>query len=108
MDLMAQCQCGSLRAIASGEPDFIIACHCFDCQRRTGAIFGSGAYYGKPQVRVEGQSRLYTREGQEGRKVRYHFCPDCGTSVYWDLDRRPNHYGIAVGAFADPSVLYRK
>jgi hypothetical protein len=101
MERTAQCQCGALRVVASGEPDWIMACHCIDCQRRTGAVFGSGAYYKKSQVRVEGLSNLYAREGQEGRKVRFHFCPNCGSSIYWDLDRRPNHYGVAVGAFAD-------
>ena len=42
-------------------------------------------------------------DGQEGRKLRMHFCPECGTTVYWEADRLPQHLGIAVGAFADPS-----
>ena len=54
-------------------------------------------------MRTEGPSKIYVRDGQEGRKVRTHFCPTCGTSVYWDFDRRPNVIGIALGAFADPS-----
>jgi hypothetical protein len=32
-----------------------------------------------------------------------HFCPECGTTVYSEGDRLPQHLGIAVGAFADPS-----
>ncbi len=103
VERIAQCQCGSLQVIVTGEPDLVGACHCIDCQRRTGAVFGSGAFYNKSQVRVEGSSKVYTRDGQEGRKVRSHFCPNCGTSVYWDLDRMPDRYGIAVGAFADPA-----
>jgi hypothetical protein len=103
MKRIAHCQCGSLRAIAFGEPDIVGMCHCTECQRRTGAVFGSSAYYKKSEVRIEGPSTLYTRDGQEGRKFRIRFCPNCGTSVYWDGDFLPTHYGIAVGAFADPT-----
>lgn len=102
MERIAQCQCGQLRVIAAGEPDAVNMCHCSECQRRTGAVFGSGAYYKKSAVRIEGPSKLYTRDGQEDREVRIRFCPNCGSSVYWEADLRPGLYGIAVGAFADP------
>ena len=102
MERVAQCQCGQLRVIAAGEPDYVNVCHCLECQRRTGTVFGSGAYYKKSAVRVEGWSSVYTRDGQDGRKVHNRFCPSCGTSVYWEADLRADYYGIAVGAFADP------
>src|ERR1700740_429937 len=43
---------------------------------RTGACFGSSAFYKKSEVRIEGPSELYTRDGQEGWKFRIRFCPD--------------------------------
>jgi hypothetical protein len=79
----------------------VLACHCLDCQRRTGTAFGVSAYFDRAQVRVEGASSVYTREGQAGRRVRLHFCPTCGTTVHWDLDVFPDKIGVAVGAFAD-------
>jgi hypothetical protein len=42
------------------------------------------------------------RGSASGRKVEFHFCPDCGTPVFWYAELRPVHVGIAVGAFADP------
>ena len=98
----AQCQCGSLRATVTGEPTVVNACHCKACQRRTGAVMHSGVYFKKSLVRTEGAEKVYTRHAQEGRKISFHFCPNCGSSVYWDADIRPDQYGIAVGAFADP------
>jgi hypothetical protein len=92
-----------LRAEALAEPAFVGACHCAECQRRTGAPFGVSAYFQKEHVRTEGPSKLYVRDGQQGRKLRYHFCPDCGTTVYWDADFRLDWIGVALGAFADPS-----
>jgi hypothetical protein len=62
----------------------------------------SGVYFSKSQVRIEGPEKIYTRDAQKGRKIGFHFCPTCGSSVYWHFDLRPEHYGIAVGAFADP------
>jgi hypothetical protein len=103
MERLAQCHCGSLRATASGEPILVNTCHCKDCQRRTGAVAGNGAIYDKAQVRIEGASRIFKREAQAGRRIRFHFCPNCGTSLYWDGDIRPDWYVVAVGAFADPN-----
>jgi hypothetical protein len=81
----------------------IIACHCRDCQRRTGSVFGVGAYFRNIQVNPSGASKVFVRDAQNGRKLRAHFCPECGTSVYWEPDFLPGHLGIAVGTFADPS-----
>jgi len=35
--------------------------------------------------------------------VTFHFCPDCGATVFWEPHRKPAAIGVAVGAFADPS-----
>jgi hypothetical protein len=87
---------------ASGEPSFVVACHCTECQRRTGSVFGVSAYFAKTQITPGGTSKTYIRDGQDGRKLHIRFCPDCGTSVYWEAEFRPGHIGVAVGAFADP------
>jgi hypothetical protein len=98
----ARCCCGALSARAEGEPAVVSLCNCIECQRRTGSPFGVGAYYEAAQVALSGPSRVYERE-VEGRKLSYHFCPDCGSTVYWQAANHPGRYGIAVGAFADPS-----
>jgi hypothetical protein len=103
MNRLAQCHCGSLRARISGDPLMVSLCHCRDCQRRTGTLAGSGAIFEKSEVAIEGDRKVFERDGQEGRKVRFHFCPSCGTSLYWDGDFRPGWCVIAVGAFADPT-----
>jgi hypothetical protein len=104
MDRLAQCHCGSFRAQTSGDPLVLSICHCRDCQRRTGALAGIGAIFEKTQVTIEGDHRVFERDGQEGRKVRFHFCPNCGTSLYWEGNFRPGSYVVvAVGCFADPT-----
>ena len=102
MDRTAQCHCGALRVVASGEPEWVNLCHCKACQRRTGAVVHSGAYFAKPSVRIEGASTRYARGADSGYAIAFEFCPTCGSNVYWQASRFPDHWGIAVGAFADP------
>ena len=77
-------------------------CHCKACQRRTGGLIHCGAYFRADRVRIEGVSRVYSRTAESGFEMHFHFCPDCGSNVYWMAGRFPRHYGIAVGAFTDP------
>ena len=104
MTRMAHCCCGSLRAEASGEPALVAACHCTLCQRRTGSPFGVSTYFRKQQVRTEGTSKVYVHTSDSGRKIEAHFCPDCGSTVFWNAEIFPDLIGIAFGAFADPTV----
>jgi hypothetical protein len=103
MTRIAHCCCGSLRAEAIGEPVLVQVCHCSECQRRTGSVFGVSSFFQKSDVKTSGPSKVYVRDGQGGRKLRLHFCPHCGTTVYGDNDLRPGLTGIFVGAFADTS-----
>ncbi len=102
MERVAQCHCGALRVTAAGEPEWVNLCHCKACQRRTGTMIHSGAYFANARVRIEGPRKVYARLADSGYDIRFHFCPECGSNVYWYASRFPDHCGIAVGAFADP------
>lgn len=99
----AQCACGSVKVIAQGEPSSVVACHCLDCQRRTGSVLGVGAYYPQAQIAISGITQEFVRDTDSGNQFRTHFCPHCGSSVYWSADKNPGMLGVAVGAFADPA-----
>jgi hypothetical protein len=99
MERTGQCHCGSLRVITSGEPERIYLCHCKACQRRTGTAFHFGATYLKERVRLDGERKIYERDADSGYRIRFHFCPNCGTTLYWEGDRNLAVCGVAVGAF---------
>jgi hypothetical protein len=99
MERIGQCHCGSLRVIATGDPDRVYLCHCKACQRRTGTAFHFGATYPKEQVRLDGERKIYERDADSGYRIRFHFCPNCGSTLYWEGDRNPAVCGVAVGAF---------
>ena len=65
MERTVQCHCGSLRVIASGEPERLYMCHCRACQHRTGAVVHSRCTYPKSQVRIEGDNKIYERDADQ-------------------------------------------
>ena len=100
---LAACSCGQLSIQVTGEPVRISICHCLACQRRTGSVFGQQARFRREDVvAIEGRSTEYQRVGDEGSRARFHFCPQCGATVYYEFDGMPEFLAIPVGAFADP------
>jgi len=98
----ASCSCGALSLICRGEPALVSLCHCHECQRRTGSTYGIAAFFPRPAVEISGGATAYRREADSGFDVTQHFCPRCGSTVYWEPLRKSEMIAVAVGAFADP------
>jgi hypothetical protein len=99
----ATCSCGQLRVTVEGEPVRLSMCHCLECQKRTGSTYGVQARWPAAQALLEGRSSRFVRTGDEGGVATFHFCPDCGSTVYYGFDAIPDVVAIAVGNFADPT-----
>lgn len=66
------CLCGSVRVTATGQPWRVGLCHCLDCRKHHGALFGAFAIFPADAVTIEGPTGDY----------RGHcFCPRCGSPV---------------------------
>ncbi|NOK19820.1 GFA family protein [Corallococcus carmarthensis] len=101
----ASCVCGQLRVEVTGEPIRVSMCHCFACQQRTGSVYGVQARFRREAITaIEGRSKTFTRKGDEsGNSAHFHFCPECGSTVYYEFAHDPDVIAITVGAFADPA-----
>jgi len=99
----ASCSCGQLRVTVEGDPVRLSMCHCLDCQKRTGSTYGIQARFAKDGTVIEGRSKEWVRTADSGKTIAFHFCPDCGSTVFWEQDTMPNLVAVAVGAFADPT-----
>ena len=99
---VASCSCGQLSVTVTEDPIRVSICHCLACQRRTGSVFGAQARFRTRAVEVKGQSQKYVRVGDEGNRVVFHFCPNCGATVHWQIEGREDSIAVAVGAFAEP------
>lgn len=101
----AACHCGQLRLEVEGDPFVVSICHCLDCQRRTGSAFGMQAAFKAGQVQVSGRFGDYTRisDEEDQRAHAFHFCPECGSQVFYTEPEDPDLVVVSVGSFADPS-----
>jgi hypothetical protein len=110
----ASCNCGQLRVTCLGpDPERRSMCHCYVCQKQTGSAFSIQARFPKEQVTIEGKSTAWkfpiegapavTYRNCDSTGVTFHFCPVCGSTVYYELDAAPDFIGVKVGAFTDPT-----
>jgi len=49
----AECSCGQLSAICSGEPIRIAVCHCLACKRHSGSAFSFNARFAEENVSIQ-------------------------------------------------------
>jgi hypothetical protein len=73
------------------------------CKRKTGSAFGFGAWFRNEDVLIEGQAIEFVRTGDDGGHITNRFCPSCGTTVSWSIDRIPGIVAVSAGTFADLS-----
>ncbi|HWN07811.1 MAG TPA: GFA family protein [Pyrinomonadaceae bacterium] len=120
---VASCNCGQLRVTTNGpDPDRVVMCNCYLCQKQTGSPFSVQARFPNEQVKIEGKSTAWkfpidgakpttyrTCAGSDGITnsaadvVTSHFCPVCGSTVYYFRKSDPARTGVRIGAFADPT-----
>lgn len=99
----ARCSCGNLQIELNGDPEFVIACNCLKCQKRTGSVFGVSAYFNNNKIiHKKGEFKLFNSVSEAGRTLSRSFCPNCGTTVYWEAEFLPDSVGVAAGCFEDP------
>jgi hypothetical protein len=119
----ASCNCGQLTVTTKGpDPDRVVMCNCYLCQKQTGSPFSLQARFPNEQVTIKGKSKAWvfpingakptpyrTCAGSDGITdsaadvVTSHFCPECGSTVYYFRKSDPARTGVRVGAFADPT-----
>jgi hypothetical protein len=78
-------------------------CHCLECQRRTGAVISNQARFRREQVTFAGKAAAWMRTAESGNALTFHFCPTCGSTVYWESEGFPGYVAVAIGNFADPN-----
>lgn len=99
---IAECHCGQLKVECKGQPEAHFMCHCKHCQRRTGSAFNLGAWFDEDRTSITGDHKTYKRSGDSGMEITFHFCPDCGTNIFWRGLFRQGELGVATGCFTDP------
>jgi hypothetical protein len=99
----ASCRCKQLRAAAIGEPVRVSVCHCLSCKKRSGSAFAVQARWPNERVTIEGTSKTWVAIADSGNRISFHFCPECGSDVYYEIEGKfDGLIAIPLGAFDDP------
>lgn len=103
----ASCRCGQLKVAVTGDHVRFSVCHCLNCKKRSGSAFAVQARWPKEHVRIEGTSKTFVKVADSGNRATFHFCPDCGSDVYYEIDGKFDDkfndlVAIPVGTFDDP------
>lgn len=77
-------------------------CHCSDCRRHSGAAAVGWALARADDVEINGAPKLYA-SSQHGRR---HFCPDCGTGLFYSNEQIfPGMIDVQSATLDDPNLL---
>lgn len=100
---MGGCQCGAIRYEVTGDPMNNTLCHCRDCQRSAGAPVVAWLMMPQEQLRLlEGAPRVHA----SSEHARRHFCPDCGTGLfYYNEAFLPGLVDVQSATLDDPEAF---
>jgi hypothetical protein len=97
-----QCHCGAVRYEMPAETAHKAICHCSDCRRHAGAPMVAWGLVGKDQLTVEGETTEYA-SSENGRR---HFCPKCGTSLFYTNEVIfPGKVDVQIATLDDPDEI---
>lgn len=96
--LTGRCLCGKVRYTV--RPGFRMrpyACHCHDCQRRTGSAFGIQLGVAEADLSVEGEVVEGRHVQPSGAVAGIFACSACLTRLWTSNDQRPGIVNLRAG-----------
>jgi hypothetical protein len=97
------CLCGAVRYALNGGPLLAYACHCHDCQTRSGAAFTLTLVVRSADLTVIGEPVTYERTSPWGRVTEQSFCPTCRVQLISRAPAAPDYATLRVGTLDDAS-----
>jgi hypothetical protein len=97
-----QCHCGAVKYEMSTNTVHQALCHCSDCRRHSGAPMVAWGLVAKDDITIEGETKEYA-SSENGRR---HFCPDCGTSLFYTSEAIfPGRIDVQIATLDDPNSI---
>lgn len=97
-ELTGGCVCGAVRyTLADGFRFLPYACHCTDCQSRTGSAFSEHMLFARTDLTIEGELDCGTMTQPSGAKSLIWGCVVCKARIYAENDQRPGFASLRCG-----------
>ena len=101
-----RCFCEATRFRISAEPLTLYACHCTDCQKRSGSAFGLSLWVPRAAIEVtSGEPALQVLKGADGRSRPGRSCAQCGARLWSEPEKRPTLAIVRAGTLDDTAWL---
>ena len=92
-----ECLCGKVNYNCYTEPKAIFNCHCVDCRRATGSVFGTNLFVPEEEVKICGKLSSYTHKSDSGSTMTKMFCSNCGSLMFGRNSAKKNILSIRAG-----------
>ena len=97
-----RCLCGDIEFRLNEDPVAFYACHCTDCQKRSGSSFGLSMWVKRASLEVsKGAPALQTLKGADGGRRPSRACADCGVRLWSEPAKWPDLAVLRPGALDD-------
>jgi hypothetical protein len=103
--LSGSCQCGAVTYTVNAEPLFTYACHCSNCQKRTGSAFSLGLIVTTAALDLNGALTAWSRVSEQGNTNTRYSCAACGNIIYGIGDNNPELAKLQAGTLEDTSAV---
>lgn len=103
-EIKGGCNCGAVRYKLTDAPLMVLACHCENCRRQSGAAYSVNLAMKSKAVEIVGDFATYEdRETESGNPVNRDFCGTCGSPIRSRPTSGPPVVAIKAGTLDDPS-----
>ena len=92
-----KCLCGNVTYKCHAEPTIIFNCHCEDCRRATGSVFGTNFFVPEDELEIFGEVSSYSHTADSGSAMTKRFCPNCGSLLFGNNSAKSNVVSIRAG-----------
>lgn len=97
-ELTGGCLCGAVRyVLADGFRFLPYACHCTDCQSRTGSAFSEHMLFARQDMTITGELDCGSFTQPSGAKSSILGCATCKTRIFAENDQRPGFASLRCG-----------
>ena len=101
-----RCFCEQVQYRINEEPMTVYACHCTDCQKRSGSAFGLSMWVNRSAIEVtRGEAALHESTGPDGLPRHGRVCANCGVRLWSEPPKRPGLAVVRPGTLDDTKWL---
>jgi hypothetical protein len=105
MKIDGSCHCGGITFEAQINPEYVVICHCTDCQTLSGAPYRASVPVKAENFILRGEPKTYVKTADSGNKRLLAFCANCGSALYSTTVESPALFNLRMGAIRQRAHL---